>query len=111
MSEWVDRGDNWKRILKALELSAQAKAGLELTYPQAMLLQHWIELAGKQIDKGDTLRAEVARLTTEVKRLRFALDWISERKGAYSHDPLTFAENVIEAMAQKAIDTLKGGEK
>ena len=60
--KWVDNGDCWKRTLKALDLSAQAKVGLELTYPQAMLVQHWIELSSKENEALNTQLAEVKDL-------------------------------------------------
>jgi hypothetical protein len=52
----------------------------------------------------------VCRLTSEaaneIERLRTALTEISEGRGPFSRDQLTFATNTIESMKQIAIDAL-----
>ena len=47
-------------------------------------------------------------LLTEVRRLREALQEISIGRGPYSRDPLTHADNTIDAMKAVALGALDG---
>lgn len=50
---------------------------------------------------------EIAYLTSEVERLRAALEEISEGRGPFSSDQLTFATDTIEAMKELARAALR----
>lgn len=60
--------------------------------------------------EGIAAAGQIALHGADIRRLRRALEWISEGKGRFSCDPLTHADNCIADMKQVALDALAGRE-